>query len=213
MPAATSANVMGQPPPPPRRGADWGAPVDTARIPGWRFLGYAQTHDQVGNRAVGDRLSASVSAGAARIAAALVLTSPFTPMLFMGEEWAASTPFQFFTSHPEYDLGKATAEGRIDEFERMGWDPAVVPDPQDPATFERSKLDWSELEGGRHAVLLDVYRRLAELRRRLPQLTDPAFTSSTWSTAATSPLSVPGSGTSATSPTSTPGPGSSIWPR
>ena len=86
-------------------------------------------------------------------------------MLFQGEEWAASTPFQFFTSHPEPELGKATAEGRIAEFERMGWDPAVVPDPQDPATFQRSKLDWSELATGRHARLLDVYRRLAALRR------------------------------------------------
>ena len=108
-------------------------------------------------------------------AALLTLCGPFTPMLFMGEEWAASTPFQFFTSHPEPELGEATAEGRIEEFERMGWDPAVVPDPQDPATFERSKLDWSELETGRHAVLLDVYRRLASLRRTLPELTDPSF--------------------------------------
>ena len=70
-------------------------------------------------------------------------------MLFMGEEWGASTPFQFFTSHPERDLGRVTAEGRIQEFARMGWDPSVVPDPQDTETFERSKLDWSELADGR----------------------------------------------------------------
>ena len=94
-------------------------------------------------------------------------------MLFQGEEWAASTPFAFFTSHPEPELGRATAEGRLAEFERMGWDPAVVPDPQDPATYERSKLDWDELGTGRHAVLLDVYRRLGALRRELPELTDP----------------------------------------
>jgi maltooligosyltrehalose trehalohydrolase len=105
----------------------------------------------------------------------LTLCGPFTPMLFMGEEWAAATPFQFFTSHPEPELGKATAEGRIAEFEQMGWDPSVVPDPQDPATFERSRLDWSELDTGRHAVLLEIYRRLATLRRSLPELTDPAF--------------------------------------
>ena len=99
-------------------------------------------------------------------------------MLFMGEEWAASTPFQFFTSHPEPELGKATAEGRIEEFERMGWDPAVVPDPQDPATFQRSKLDWSELAAGRHAVLLDVYRRLAgAAARACPSSRDPSFAS------------------------------------
>jgi maltooligosyltrehalose trehalohydrolase len=96
-------------------------------------------------------------------------------MLFQGEEWAASTPFQFFTSHPEPELGRATAEGRIAEFERMGWDPAVVPDPQDPATYERSKLDWAELDTGRHARMLEVYRRLAALRRSLPDLTDPSL--------------------------------------
>ena len=105
----------------------------------------------------------------------LTLLGPFTPMLFQGEEWAASTPFQFFTSHPEPDLGTATAEGRIAEFEQMGWDPAVVPDPQDPATFERSKLDWSELGHGRHARLLELYRTLGRLRREWPELTDPSF--------------------------------------
>ena len=96
-------------------------------------------------------------------------------MLFMGEEWGASTPWQFFTSHPEPELGKATAEGRIAEFERMGWDPDVVPDPQDPETFRRSKLDWDELSAGRHARVLECYRRLGRLRRELPELTDPAF--------------------------------------
>src|SRR5688572_12723180 len=101
------------------------------------------------------------------------MAGPFTPMLFQGEEWAASTPFQFFTSHPEPELGRAVADGRIAEFERMGWDPAVVPDPQDPATYDRSNLDWSEPAGGRHAVVLDAYRRLALLRRTRPELTDP----------------------------------------
>jgi maltooligosyltrehalose trehalohydrolase len=107
----------------------------------------------------------------------MTMCGPFTPMLFMGEEWAASTPFQFFTAHLDPGLAKATAEGRVKEFEQMGWDPAVVPDCQDPATFERSKLDWSEPAGGRHARLLASYRRLAELRRSLPELTDPAFSS------------------------------------
>ena len=134
-----------------------------------------QNHDQIGNRARGDRLAEHLDDDQLACAALLTLCGPFTPMLFMGEEWAASTPFQFFTSHPENDLGLVTAEGRIAEFARMGWDPSVVPDPQDPATFERSQLDWSELETGRHAVLLDVYRRLAALRRSLPELTDPAF--------------------------------------
>jgi maltooligosyltrehalose trehalohydrolase len=96
-------------------------------------------------------------------------------MLFQGEEWAASTPFQFFTSHPEPELGKATAEGRIAEFARHGWDPDLVPDPQDPATFERSKLDWSETRSPRGARMLQIYRQLARLRREHADLTDPAF--------------------------------------
>jgi 1,4-alpha-glucan branching enzyme len=94
-------------------------------------------------------------------------------MLFQGEEWAASSPFAFFTSHPEQELGEAVSQGRLREFERMGWDESQVPDPQDPQTLQMSKLDWSETERGRHAVLLEVYRELAELRRRIPELTDP----------------------------------------
>jgi maltooligosyltrehalose trehalohydrolase len=137
----------------------------------------SQNHDQVGNRAVGDRITEALDDDQLACAALVTLCGPYTPMLFQGEEWAASTPFQFFTSHPERDLGRVTAEGRITEFERMGWDPAEVPDPQDPATFERSKLRWSELSGGRHARLLGVYRELARLRRSLPELTYPAFSS------------------------------------
>ncbi len=96
-------------------------------------------------------------------------------MLFQGEEWAASSPFQFFTSHTEPELGRATAEGRIAEFAEHGWDPATVPDPQDPATYARSKLDWSELASPRGARMLGVYRRLAELRREHADLTAPAY--------------------------------------
>jgi maltooligosyltrehalose trehalohydrolase len=108
-------------------------------------------------------------------AALLTLAGPFTPMLFMGEEWAASSPFRFFTSHPEPELGRATAEGRFAEFEQMGWDAATVPDPQDPDTFRRSRLVWDERDSGRHAVVLDAYRRLGALRRTVPALTDPRF--------------------------------------
>jgi maltooligosyltrehalose trehalohydrolase len=147
--------------------------VDTALLPGWKFLAYLQDHDQVGNRAVGDRISASVSPGLLAVGATLVLTSPFTPMLFMGEEWGAGTPWQFFTSHPEPELGKATAEGRIGEFAEHGWDADVVPDPQDPETFTRSKLDWSEPEREPHRHLLDVHRTLLALRRTEPDLVDP----------------------------------------
>ncbi|MGY2082543.1 malto-oligosyltrehalose trehalohydrolase [Blastococcus sp. SYSU DS0539] len=153
-----------------------GRPVDTARLPGWKFLAYLQDHDQIGNRAVGDRISASLSPGRLAVGATLVLTSPFTPMLFMGEEWGATTPWQFFTSHPEPELGKATAEGRIGEFAEHGWDPAVVPDPQDPETFTRSKLDWSELSQEPHERLLAVHRSLLALRKAHPDLIDPDLT-------------------------------------
>jgi maltooligosyltrehalose trehalohydrolase len=157
------------------RGRDHGHPVDVRATPTWRFVACSQNHDQVGNRARGDRITEVLDDDQLACAALLTLCGPFTPMLFQGEEWAASTPFQFFTSHPEPELGRATAEGRIAEFERMGWDPAVVPDPQDPETFERSKLDWAEAIGGRHARLLEVYRELGRLRRAHPELTDPSF--------------------------------------
>jgi 1,4-alpha-glucan branching enzyme len=97
-------------------------------------------------------------------------------MLFQGEEWAASTPFAFFTSHPEQELGHAVSEGRKREFEKMAWDTETILDPQDPATFAASKLDWSEVADGRHAVVLEAYRSLAALRRALPELTDPDMT-------------------------------------
>jgi len=150
-----------------------GRPVDRHRIPGHRFVAYLQNHDQIGNRAVGDRLSATLSPGLLRIGATLLFTSPFTPMLFMGEEWAASNPWQFFTSHPEPELALAVRNGRRREFASHGWDEADVPDPQDPATFARSKLDWSELSKPGHAEHLELHKRLIALRRAHPDLTDP----------------------------------------
>jgi maltooligosyltrehalose trehalohydrolase len=144
-----------------------GRPLD-ADIPHTRLVAFSQDHDQIGNRATGDRLTASLTQGQLAVAATLTLLGPFTPMLFMGEEWGATTPWQFFTSHPEKELGEATARGRIAEFARMGWDPAVVPDPQDPATFERSRLDWAEAEQPEHARLLAFYRDLIALRSELP---------------------------------------------
>jgi maltooligosyltrehalose trehalohydrolase len=156
------------------RGRRHGHPIDP-RIPTSRFVTFSQDHDQVGNRAAGDRLSETLDEGGLAIAAVLTVLSPFTPMLFMGEEWAASTPWQFFTSHPEPDLGRATAEGRIAEFAAMGWDRSVVPDPQDPQTFLRSKLNWDERGDGAHGRILALYRRLIALRRQVGDLTDPAF--------------------------------------
>lgn len=149
-----------------RRRHGW--PLDTKAIPAGRLLAYTCTHDQVGNRALGDRPSQHLSGGQLAIKAALVLGSPYTAMLFMGEEWGASTPFQFFSSHPEPELARATAEGRKAEFAEHGWDANDIPDPQDPQTFQRSKLNWDEVGDGDHARLLGFYRDLIALRRRTP---------------------------------------------
>ena len=155
------------------RGRVHGRPLDRWRLPGSRLVGYLQDHDQVGNRAVGDRVGAALSPGLARVGAALVLTSPFTPMLFMGEEWGASTPWQYFTDHAEPELARAVREGRRREFAEHGWAAEEVPDPQDRATFERSTLDWSEVERPPHARRLAWYRALVALRRAEPDLADP----------------------------------------
>jgi maltooligosyltrehalose trehalohydrolase len=157
------------------RGRRHGRPINTSLVHPAALVVCSQNHDQIGNRATGDRLSQSLGYGQLAVAAVLTMTSPFTPMLFMGEEFGASTPWQFFTSHPEPELGKATAEGRIREFERMGWDPAVVPDPQDPETFRRSKLNWAEASSGDHARLLELYRSLAALRREHSELAGLGF--------------------------------------
>ena len=141
-------------------------------LSGGRFLAYIQTHDQVGNRARGERIGQLVSSGKARIAAALVLLSPYLPMLFQGEEFATSRPFQYFTDHHDADLARAVTEGRRREFAAFGWKPSAVPDPQDPETFRRSKLDWSEADREPHAAMLQWYRQLIALRRAVPDLTD-----------------------------------------
>ncbi|MGQ0777180.1 MAG: malto-oligosyltrehalose trehalohydrolase [Pseudonocardiales bacterium] len=155
-----------------------GRRVDTALLPGWKFLAYLQNHDQVGNRATGDRISATLSPGLLACGAALVLCSPYTPMIFMGEEWGATTPFRFFSSMPDPELRAAIRRGRYQEFAQHGWsqdgsDPVEVPDPNDEQTFLRSKLDWSEPGTEPHATLLRTYRELITLRKRHPELSDP----------------------------------------
>ncbi|MEX0876266.1 MAG: malto-oligosyltrehalose trehalohydrolase, partial [Phycisphaerales bacterium] len=135
-----------------------------------RFLAYAQTHDQVGNRAMGDRLTHLLPTEALELTAALYLLSPFIPMLFQGEEWGASTPFQYFTDHQDPDLGLAVRDGRRREFGDFVDDPNQVPDPQDPATFHRSKLEWDELRKDQHAALLGWYRQLIRFRKTQPDL-------------------------------------------
>ncbi|MBV1936097.1 malto-oligosyltrehalose trehalohydrolase [Streptomyces sp. BV286] len=155
------------------RGRRHGRPLDLDRVAGHRLLGYSQTHDQVGNRALGDRLAASLSPGLLACAAVLTLTGPFTPMLFMGEEWAAGTPWQFFTDHTDQELAEAVRRGRRREFAAHGWAEEDIPDPQDHGTRDRSCLDWSEPEDGLHARVLAWYRELIALRHAQPDLTDP----------------------------------------
>lgn len=136
-------------------------------LPYSRFLAYSQNHDQVGNRAAGERLSQLVEGGRLRLAATLTLLSPFLPLLFMGEEWGAATPFLFFSDHRDPAVARATSRGRMREFADFGWLPQEVPDPQARSSFERSKLDWSELERPEHRGLLDRYRELIGCRRQL----------------------------------------------
>ncbi|KQU66501.1 malto-oligosyltrehalose trehalohydrolase [Phycicoccus sp. Root101] len=154
------------------RGHDWGAEVDREKVDGRRFVAYLQTHDQVGNRAVGERISALVSPSQQAIGAALYLTSAFTPMVFMGEEWAATTPFQFFTDFEEPEMAQAVTEGRRREFESHGWAAHDVPDPQDEATYRRSQLRWDEVRLAPHARMLSWYRDLIALRRKEFALSD-----------------------------------------
>jgi maltooligosyltrehalose trehalohydrolase len=150
-----------------------GRPLDTSAIPATRLVAYTCTHDQVGNRALGDRPSQRLTAGQLAIKAALALGLPCTAMLFMGEEWGASSPFQFFSSHPEPELARATAQGRKAEFAEHGWDADDIPDPQDPQTFARSKLNWDEVGSGEHARLHRLYRDLITLRHHEADMADP----------------------------------------
>lgn len=155
------------------RGRTHGAPIPRDLVPGSALLGYTCNHDQIGNRAIGDRPSDYLTPGQLAVKAALVLLSASTPMLFMGEEWGARTPFQFFTSHTDPVVAAATATGRRAEFAQHGWSSEEVPDPQDPATFTRSKLDWTEIGREPHARLLACYRGLLALRASRPEFTDP----------------------------------------
>ena len=133
-----------------------------------------QDHDQVGNRAGGDRPATSLTPGLVACGAALLLCSPFTPMLFMGEEWGARTPWQFFSHFPDDRLNDAVRQGRRSEFASHGWDAAEdVPDPTDVQTFLESKLDWTEPTEEPHATVLATHRELIALRKARPELSDP----------------------------------------
>lgn len=136
-----------------------------AGLSGDRFVVCFQNHDQVGNRAQGERASQLINVRRLKIGAALVLTSPFVPLLFQGEEWGAQTPFLFFADHPEPELAQAVRDGRRLEFAGFGWKPEDIPDPGDPKTFQRSKLDWAEPFRDPHSEVFQWYRELIRLRR------------------------------------------------
>jgi maltooligosyltrehalose trehalohydrolase len=145
------------------RGRSHGRAVDG--LSPQQFVGFIQNHDQVGNRAIGDRIVDAVGMDRAKVAAGLVLTSPFIPMIFQGEEYAASTPFQYFADHEDPEMAKAVKQGRQSEFAAFGWNPGDIPDPENVETFERSKLKWDEVHEGRHEEMLQWYRGLIALRR------------------------------------------------
>ena len=140
-----------------------GRPVGAT--PSERFVVSLQNHDQVGNRARGERIAHLAGIRRAQAAAALTLLTPFVPLLFMGEEWAAGTPFLYFTDHTDPALARSVSEGRRYDYAAFGWEPSDVPDPQALSTFEASRLDWSELERSPHAETLDWYRSLLQFRR------------------------------------------------
>jgi len=144
----------------------------TFGLSGHKFVAFMQNHDQIGNRPTGERSSHMMSREQLKMAAALVFTSPFLPLLFMGEEWGASTPFYYFTDHHDEVLADAVREGRRQDFSQFGWDPDKVPDPQDMDTFNKSKLNWDERGNEPYRNLLKWYHDLADLRRKLPDLTD-----------------------------------------
>ena len=158
------------------RDSDWGAPVprDTdAR----RFVVFAANHDQIGNRALGDRPASRLPDGVLAAGAALVLMSPFSPMIFMGDEWGTRRPFPFFSDHQEPDLADAIRAGRTAEFAGHGWaelygEEPEAPDPQATTTVESARLDWTEPARPEHSRVLKWHRTLIALRTLLPGVRD-----------------------------------------
>lgn len=140
--------------------------------PAEQFVVFCQNHDQVGNRLNGERLSQLVPFEALKVAAGIVLLSPFVPLLFMGEEYGEESPFLYFVSHSDPDLIEAVRRGRKEEFHSFQW-AGEPPDPQSPDTFLRSRIGWGQREEGRHRALLDYYKTLIRLRREIPAIGCP----------------------------------------
>jgi maltooligosyltrehalose trehalohydrolase len=139
------------------------------QVPAKRFVVYAQNHDQVGNRMLGDRLSTLVSFEQLKLAAGVVLLSPYIPLLFMGEEYGERAPFLYFVSHGNPELVEAVRRGRREEFVRFSWIGDIA-DPQSEDTFLRSKLNWELQSEGQHRILRLFYQGLLRLRREIGAL-------------------------------------------
>jgi maltooligosyltrehalose trehalohydrolase len=154
---------------------------ESSHLPSTAFVYCIENHDQVGNRALGERLENLVEPAAFKAASALLCLSPYPPLIFMGQEWAASTPFLYFTDH-EGELGKLVSEGRRKEFSAAGLNeglaPEQIPDPQAEKTFQASKLKWEELRDASHATMLTVYEEC--LRERRWWLKGEALARSNW---------------------------------
>lgn len=171
------------------RGRRHGRPPEG--VGGDQLVAFLQNHDQVGNRAAGERIAHLAGVDRQLAAAALVLLGRFVPLVFQGEEWAASTPFPYFADHADPELAEAVRQGRIAEFAAFGWPPEAVADPEDPATAAAARLRWDEVTDGDHARALAWYRDLVALRRTTPALrrarsTRPSCTPTTpaWSACA-----------------------------
>jgi maltooligosyltrehalose trehalohydrolase len=136
------------------------------------FICFVQNHDQVGNRARGERMEHLVGMDAAKVALGIMLMAPFVPMLFMGEEFAASSPFLYFADHEDEEMVRLVSEGRRREFAAFGYAEKEVPDPEDRQTFAASKLKWGEVQEGKHAEMLEWVRRLIRMRRTVNDLND-----------------------------------------
>jgi len=147
-----------------------GRPVDS--LSAHHFVGFIQNHDQVGNRATGDRLEHIIGVPRTKIALGIVLTAPFIPMLFQGEEFSASSPFLYFADHDDPDMAKLVSEGRKKEFAAFGWDEAQIPNPEDQSTFEDSRLKWEEVDEPKHIDMLEWTTRLIHIRRNSVSLND-----------------------------------------
>lgn len=138
-------------------------------MPAYQFIVFSQNHDQAGNRAFGERLSQLVSFEALKLAAGVVLLSPYIPLIFMGEEYGEDTPFLYFVSHSDSALVEAVRKGRREEFQTFTWK-NEPPEPQNEDTFRDSKLQWKKRGGGKYQILLSFYKHLIGLRKKLPSL-------------------------------------------